>query len=70
MGCKPFNQLLRKGVRFEWGQQCQDSFDKIKNYMLNPPVLTPPVLEKPLLLYITVNESACGGFLAQYEEGS
>ncbi|CAN6445206.1 unnamed protein product [Victoria cruziana] len=68
--CKPFNHLLRKGVKFEWGQECQNSFDKIKTYLLNPPVLKPPVLGKPLLLYITVNDSACGGFLAQYEEGS
>ncbi|CAN6459259.1 unnamed protein product [Victoria cruziana] len=70
MRCEPFNHLLRKGVKFEWGQECQNSFERIKAYLLNPPVLKPPVLGKPLLLYITVKESACGGFLAQYEEGN
>ncbi|CAN6486686.1 unnamed protein product [Victoria cruziana] len=70
MRCKPFNHLLRKGVKFGWGQEYQNSFERIKTYLLNPPVLKPPVLGKPLLLYITVNKSACGGFLAQYEKGN
>ena len=70
MRCEPFNHLLRKGVKFEWGPECQQSFERIKKYLLNPPVLKPPELGKPLLLYISVNQVACGGFLAQYEEGS
>ena len=70
MRCEPFNHLLRKGVKFEWGPECQQSFDRIKKYLLNPPILKPPELGKPLLLYISVNQVACGGFLAQYKEGS
>ena len=70
MRCEPFNHLLRKGVKFEWGPECQLSFDRIKKYLLNPPILKPPELGKPLLLYISVNQVACGGFLAQYKEGS
>ena len=66
MRCEPFNHLLRKGVKFEWGPECQQSFDRIKKYLLNPPILKPPELGKPLLLYISVNQVACGGFLAQY----
>ena len=70
MRCEPFNHLLRKGVKFEWGPECQQSFERIKKYLLNPPILKPPELGKPLLLYISVNQVACGGFLAQYKEGS
>ena len=70
MRCEPFNHLLRKGVKFEWGPECQQSFDRIKKYLLNPPILKPPELGKPLLLYISVDQVACGGFLAQYKEGS
>ena len=36
MRCEPFNHLLRKGVKFEWGPECQQSFDRIKKYLLNP----------------------------------
>ena len=46
MRCEPFNHLLRKGVKFEWGPECQQSFDRIKKYLLNPPVLKPPGLGK------------------------
>ncbi|CAN6454576.1 unnamed protein product [Victoria cruziana] len=70
MRCEPFNHLLRKGLKFEWGQKYQNSFERIKTYLLNHPILKPPVLGKLLLLYITVNESVCGEFFDQYEEGS
>ena len=45
MRCEPFNHLLRKEVKFEWGPECQLSFERIKQYLLNPPVLKPPELE-------------------------
>ena len=57
-------------MKFKWGPECQQSFDRIKKYLLNPLILKPPELGKPLLLYISVNQVACGGFLAQYKEGS
>ena len=46
MRCEPFNHLLRKGVKFEWGPECQQSFDRIKKYLLNPPILKPSELGK------------------------
>ncbi|XP_021763761.1 uncharacterized protein LOC110728415 [Chenopodium quinoa] len=42
----------------------------MKNYLSNPPVLMPPKSGEPLLLYLTVTETATGGFLAQYQEGT
>ena len=28
MRCEPFNHLLRKGIKFEWGPECQQSFNQ------------------------------------------
>ena len=51
-----------------WKEQCQEAFEKIKNYLMKLPILVPPVLEKPLLLYLITIDTAIGALLAQYLE--
>ena len=52
-----------------WNEQCQDAFEKIKSYLMKPPILVPPVPEKPLLLYLTTTDTTMGAsLLAQYLE--
>ena len=51
-----------------WNEQCQEAFEKIKNYLIKSPILVTPVLEKPLLLYLTTMDTAMGALLAQYLE--
>jgi len=63
--CKPFNHLLKKGVKFEWIEECQEAFDQIKKYLLSPPVLIPPKPSKPFHLYISATNVAIGTMLAQ-----
>ena len=50
--CQPFNQLMKKGVDFEWNEACTKAFDNIKKYLSNPPVLGAPIQGKELILYI------------------
>uniref|UniRef100_A0A2N9FHA9 Retrotransposon gag domain-containing protein n=1 Tax=Fagus sylvatica TaxID=28930 RepID=A0A2N9FHA9_FAGSY len=38
--CEPLFKLLRKDVKIKWTEDCQRAFDKIKEYLLNPPILT------------------------------
>ncbi|XP_071928029.1 uncharacterized protein [Coffea arabica] len=45
--CEPLFKLLRKNVPLYWNEECQQDFDKIKDYLLHPPVLY--LLEKPML---------------------
>ena len=35
----PLTKLLRKGVKFEWTDKCQDSFEQLKEIMVEAPVL-------------------------------
>ena len=51
-----------------WNKQCQEAFEKIKNYLMKPPIFVPSVPEKPLLLYLTTTNTAMGALLAQYLE--
>ncbi|KAA0046554.1 uncharacterized protein E6C27_scaffold114G00770 [Cucumis melo var. makuwa] len=58
-------RLMRKDAVFDWDQSCQNAFDSIKKYLLNPPVLSAPATRKPLILYIAAQETSLGALLAQ-----
>ncbi|KAL0539418.1 hypothetical protein IC582_023630 [Cucumis melo] len=66
--CQPFQKLMRKGENFVWNEACQNAFDSIKKYLLNPLVLGAPVPGEPLILYIAAQERSLGALLAQERE--
>ncbi|XP_075636844.1 uncharacterized protein LOC142609098 [Castanea sativa] len=68
MTCEPIFRLLKKEVPIVWNEQCQEAFEKIKSYLMKPPILVPPAPEKPLLLYLTSIDTAIGALLARYLE--
>ena len=68
MTCDPIFRLLRKKNHGIWNKECEEAFKKIKQYLLNPPLLIPPVLERPLILYLTVTETTMGCILNQHDE--
>ena len=41
--CAPIFKLLRKDHDCIWTDECQEAFEKIKEYLLKPPILSPPV---------------------------
>ena len=51
-----------------WDEACQNAFDSIKKYLLNPLVLGAPVPGEPLILYIAAQERSLGALLAQERE--
>ena len=52
--CEPIFKLLKKDQVVRWNDECQASFDKIKEYMQEPPILMPPIEGRPLIMYLTV----------------
>jgi ribonuclease HI len=66
--CEPLFKLLRKDVKIKWTEDCQKAFDKIKEYLLNPPILVPPTPGRPLILYLTVQEASMGCMLGQQDK--
>ncbi|XP_031127545.1 uncharacterized protein LOC116029638 [Ipomoea triloba] len=63
--CQPFNRLMKKGIPFIWDEACKNAFESIKSYLMKPPVLTAPIHGRPLILYISAQESSVGALLAQ-----
>ncbi|RVW13462.1 Retrovirus-related Pol polyprotein from transposon 17.6 [Vitis vinifera] len=66
--CEPIFRLLRKNQPTVWNDDCQFAFEKIKEYLLSPPVLVPPTPGRPLLLYFSVSDMALGCMLAQIDD--
>ena len=44
-------KLLRKGVKFEWDDKCQSSFDQLKKILVETPVLTQPTPGREYSMY-------------------
>lgn len=49
-------------------EDCQKAFDKVKKYLLNPPILVPPTPGRPLLMYLSVMEASMSSVLGQHDE--
>jgi hypothetical protein len=39
---KPMTELLKKGVKFEWSQKCEDAFHALRQHLMTAPVLAQP----------------------------
>ena len=67
---QPFSKLMKKGTSFVWDEGCQNVFDKIKEYLLNPLVLGALIKGKPLILYIAALDDSLGAlFTLPNKEG-
>jgi RNase H-like domain found in reverse transcriptase/Reverse transcriptase (RNA-dependent DNA polymerase) len=62
---QPFTRLTMKGISFKWDKKCQQTFEEIKAYLLNPSVLATPIPGNELILYITALDKFLGALLAQ-----
>lgn len=65
----PLNELSEKDVKFVWEHKCQESFDKIKSIIGNPPVLKIPNYSKEFILHTDASNNAIGACLLQREDG-
>jgi len=65
--CELIFKLLRKNQVVEWNEDCQITFDKIKQYLREPPILRPPVPRRSLILYLTVLDRSMGCVLGQHD---
>ena len=62
--CDPIFKFLKKLDSGECTEECQTTFDKVKDYLSTPPILVPPIPKKPLILYLTIHEKSMGCVLA------
>lgn len=65
---EPIFKLLRKNQAIKWNGGYKKTFDKIKEYLQEPPILIPPVPVRPLIMYLTVLDNSMGCVLGQQDE--
>ena len=61
----PLTKLLRKGIKFEWTDKCQNSFEQLKEMLVEAPVLKQPTLGKEYTLYSDASGIGLGCVLMQ-----
>ena len=65
MTLAPMTRLLQKNVRFEWSEKCQASFEKLKEFLTEAPVLTQPTYGKEYLIFSDSSLNGLGCVLMQ-----
>ncbi|KAG8474923.1 hypothetical protein CXB51_031618 [Gossypium anomalum] len=61
----PMTKLLQKEVKFEWTEKCQKSFDQLKTYLTEAPVLVQPESGKEFVIYSDASLLGLGCVLMQ-----
>ena len=64
----PLYGLTQKGVPFIWSQAADDAFTKLRDALVQPPVLGYPDMEKPFRLYTDASDVSVGAVLCQVQD--
>ena len=56
----PLNQLLKKDSKFKWTEECEQSFNQLKERLTSTPILSYPDMEKQFIL----TSDTCGSGIA------
>lgn len=64
----PITKLVRQKVKWEWGSDQQEAFDKVKLCLMSAPVLDRPDFSRPFSLSTDASIIGLGAVLEQYDE--
>ena len=64
---KPLNDLLKKGQKFEWTDDCQQAFEELKKRFTEEPVLIMPDQSRPFQIETDASKYATGAVLTQLD---
>jgi hypothetical protein len=62
---KPMIELLKKGVKFDWSQKCEDAFHALRQHLTTTPVLAQPDNTKSFDVYCDASGTRLGCVLMQ-----
>ena len=68
MTATPITRLLQKNVRFEWSEKCQASFEKLKAFLTEAPVLTQQTYGKEYVIFSDASLNGLRCVLMQEDE--
>ena len=62
----PLTKLTQKGVKFEWSDDCECSFQELKNRLVSAPILTIPSGSGGFVVYSDASHQGLGCVLMQH----
>ena len=65
MTAAPMTRLLQKNVKYAWSEKCQKSFDKLKAFLTEAPVLTQPTCDREYVIFSDASLNGLGCVLMQ-----
>lgn len=66
----PLNALRKKNAKFIWNDECQKSFDKLKQILSQPPLLKMADFNEKFILSTDASSIAIGCVLGQMQDGA
>ena len=66
----PFFYTLKNNKTFEWTNECEEAFTKLKTYLATPPILTRLELGETLYLYLAASHKAISTILIREDNGN
>jgi len=61
----PITKLLRKSNRFEWTEECENSFQELKKWLVSAPVVAIPEGNEGFVVYSDASKKGLGCVLIQ-----
>lgn len=65
---EPLHRLLRKDVKFEWSDECEETFNTIKDHLCSAPILAIYDVKKPVYIETDASFKGIGATLKQPQE--
>jgi hypothetical protein len=62
---KPITELLKKGIKYVWSEDCDDAFQALKKLLTTSPVLAQPDIAKSFDVYCDASSTGWGCVLMQ-----
>ncbi|XP_036001790.1 uncharacterized protein LOC118565513 [Fundulus heteroclitus] len=66
---EPLHNLTKKHARFQWSEECQEAFDKLKHLLTTAPVLGFPLDQGNMILDTDASDVGIGAVLSQVQQG-
>ena len=66
---KPLTLLTRQQVKFEWTPEHEEAFMKLKDSIIQAPILCYPNPSKRYIMYTDASDDTCGAQLTQEHDG-
>ena len=63
------HKACQKGTKFVWSEECEKSFEALKQELVSPPILIYPVPGKQFILDTDASNFAVGAVLSQEVDG-